>query len=185
MPLMPAPPRKTGSSRPLPVPNDYHSYAFKYLFDQYPDQIRSALIDTGLEFRRRNLRRRVRNARPKDHFESWDLLRPYLDDLEKEIESASKRHSRAYWFHLYRRLAPVLSEFHDGKVDPLTAILVRKIADQALVKYGSDKSGDLIPITHSNAEGLLGGYFAKSVIDVGGDLKSLFDRNYPRPCVAA
>lgn len=163
MPLMPLPLKSKGESPPVAMPNDYHAFAFQYLLVEYRDQIRSALIQTGLDFRRDHLRRRVKREKPSDHFQSWDLLRPYLDELEVAISKIAGRHSRAYWFHLYRRLAPVLSSDHDGKTDPLTAILVRKIADQAFVRYGSSRHDDLVPISATTPETLLGGYFAKSI----------------------
>lgn len=176
MPLMPFPLGSKGEPRPVPMPNDYHSFAFQYLLNEYPDQIRSALIQTGLDFRRDHLRQRMRREQPSDHFQSWDLLRPYLDELEGAISQIVRRHSRAYWFHLYRRMAPVLSSDHDGKTDPLTAILVRKIADQAFVRYGSSRDDDLVPISKTTPESLLGGYFAKSIAAVGSAApKTLFD----------
>lgn len=176
MPLMPSKLDRSEPSSSVPMPNDYHSFAFQHLFNEYPDQIKAALIETGLDFRREHLRPRVKREQPSDHFKSWDLLRPYLDDLEIAISRIAQRHSRAYWFHLYRRLAPVLSSDHDGKTDPLTAILVREIADQAFVRYGSNRSDDLVPISATTPENLIGGYFATSIAAVGPTApKMLFD----------
>lgn len=69
-----------------------------------------------------------------------------------------------------------MSSDHDGKTDALTAILVRKIADQAFIRYGSSRDNDLVPISATSPDSLLGGFFAKSVASNNpAVIKELFD----------
>lgn len=162
-------PRETVSAPKPAVPVDYHFIAFPYLFARYGPTIHSALIDTGREFRRKHLRPRLRGRTPADHTESWTLIRPYLDEVEVEVSKMIGRHSTAYWFHLYRRLAPILSDGHDGNTDAHTAALVRQIADQAFVKYGSIRSDDLVPLSTTSVKSLLGGFFSEAALLAGAD----------------
>lgn len=172
------------TSKAVYIPSDYHTYAFRYLYSTYSGPIQAALIETGLELRRAKLRRRVRGKRPGTVEESWDLVRPYLDDIEIELERRLSKHSTAYWFHLYRRIAPAVSKLHDGKTDYVTAVLMRKIADQAMVRFAAERSDDLVMMEERAPNKLLGGYFAKSAQQIGAAdvdvLYKMFNASGPR-----
>lgn len=124
-----------GSSPPI-IPLFYHTHAFPFLIHQYVDEINRRLIDVP---------RSLRDAHLADPFEKlgeasgdapWQVLRNYLDKLEDEIAKIVRRHSPGFWFHLYRRLRPMLSDRHHGKTDDTTVVLVRRIAELAFAKHG-------------------------------------------------
>lgn len=114
----------------------YHTHAFPYLIQKHRDEIHRRLIDVPRSLRDAHLADSFEKLGETNGDEPWEVLRKYLDKLEDEIAIIVRRHSPSFWFHLYRRLRPMLSERHHGKTDDITVVLVRRIAELAFAKHG-------------------------------------------------
>jgi hypothetical protein len=65
-------------------------------------------------------------------YEIKPFLKQYIKSIEKELESTIKKHSLAYWLHIYRRIGPYPAG-RDKK--PMTTGLVRVALEAAFQKY--------------------------------------------------
>jgi hypothetical protein len=73
--------------------------------------------------------------------EAWPVFRSLLDKLEQSMKLALSNRTAYFWLHLYRRTTPTLSpKYRNGQTSPRAAMLVRRIAELAILKYG--KIGD-------------------------------------------
>ncbi len=68
-----------------------------------------------------------------NYLEANDLLYAYLITLRNFMKDSISQHSLAYWYHIYRRIAP----FGNGYIkDPATIAITREIMEAAFQKYG-------------------------------------------------
>src|SRR5258708_3028392 len=83
-------------------------------------------------------------------------------------------HSPGFWFHLHRRLRPMLDEIHEGKTDDTTVALVRRIAELAYAKHGElNRTDDLGPIIRTRLETFLdGAWYEATAQALGSKLKA-------------
>src|SRR5262249_35130688 len=105
---------------------------------------------------------------------AWQVFRTYLDKVEGKIADIVRAHSPGFWFHLHRRLCPMLSKAHAGKTDDTTVVLVRKIAELAYAKHGDlGRTDDLGLIIHTRLNTLLdGAWYEATARALGSKLKA-------------
>src|SRR4051794_26149627 len=114
MPRMPMPASKQAD----PVLNlEYYQHLFSYLMHRYSDRLRDAALVEPATFRRAFFRNRFVVGQRLARDPAWDLLFPYLQAVEDQLARVLRRHSAAYWWHIYRRTAPELHPEHSGKTD--------------------------------------------------------------------
>jgi hypothetical protein len=149
----------------------YYSETFEHLIRSNAPEIQRRLIDLPLAFRARQLAPAFMGAEDLEPETTWALLRAYLDTIEARIAEIAARHSPAYWFHLYRRIAPMLSSKHVGKRDATTVVLVRQIAELAYLKHGNQATtADLGAIGRTTFDTFLGGHYKTAMVWALGSL---------------
>lgn len=165
---------KAGGEDPLVVTQFYYSQTFPYLMMKHHAEIRRRLVDVPRELRQRELAPQVIALGEAAGDTAWQVYRSYLDKIEAEIATLVRGHSPGFWFHLYRRLRPMLAEVPDLKNDDTTVILVRRIAELAYAKHGAlDKTDDLGPITRTRLQTFLDGAWYEAMAQAyGGKLKA-------------
>jgi hypothetical protein len=105
---------------------------------------------------------------------AWQLFRNYLDEIEHCLADVIRCHSPSFWFHLHRRLRPMLAEIHEGKTDDTTVALIRRIAELAYAKHGDlNRTDDLGPIIRTRLETFLdGAWYEATASALGSKLKA-------------
>jgi hypothetical protein len=143
---------------PLIVSQFYYSHTFPYLIQTRRDEIRRQLKDVPAALRLQELAPHLAALGETSGDAAWQVFRKYLDKIEAAIAEVVQVHSASFWFHLHRRLRPMLAEIHEGKTDDTTVALVRRIAELAYGKYGNlDRTDDLGPIMRTRLESFLDG----------------------------
>lgn len=156
------------------VPQFYYSRTFPYLIQKHRAEILRRLKDVPETFRKRELAERFTALGEARGEAPWQILRGYLDLVEAHIAAIVQRHSPGFWFHLHRRLLPVLAEVHDSKRDDVTVVLVRRIAELAYAKHGNlDNANDLGSIVSTRLETFLGGaWYEATTLALGSKLNA-------------
>lgn len=160
---------KGDNSGPPIVTQFYHSHAFPFLISKWRQEIRRRLKDVPEELRRSELAPTLEPLGETSGDAAWQVFRHYLDLIERRIADIVRGHSPSYWFHLHRRLRPMLAQFHEGKTDDMTVRLVRRIAELAYAKHGNlDRTDDLGPITRTRLQTFLDGAWYEAVAQALG-----------------
>jgi hypothetical protein len=147
-----------GGDDPLVVTQFYYSQTLPYLMVKHRAEIRRRLVDVPLDLRHGELAPQLVALGEAAGDPAWQVFRVYLDKVEAEIASLVRGHSTGFWFHLHRRLRPMLADLHYQKTDDTTVTLVRRIAELAYAKHGAlDKTDDLGPIMRTRLETFLDG----------------------------
>ena len=150
--------RKADPEDPLIVTQFYYSQTFPYLIGKWQQEIRRRLKDVPEALRQRELVPQFEALGETSGDAAWQVFQDYLDSVEHCIEEIVLGHSPSYWFHLHRRLRPMLAEIHESKTDDMTVRLVRSIAELAYAKHGNlGRTDDLGPIMHTRLETFLDG----------------------------
>jgi hypothetical protein len=167
-------PRKTDPQDPLIVTQFYYSQTFPYLMGKWRQEIRRRLKDVPEGLRQRELVPQFEDLGETRGDAAWQVFRNYLDSIERCIVEIVRGHSPSFWFHLHRRLRPMLAEIHEGKTDDMTVRLVRSIAELAYAKHGNlGRTDDLGPIIHTRLETFLDGAWYEATAHVlGSKLKA-------------
>lgn len=152
----------------------YYSQTFPYLMVKHHAEIRRRLVEVPRELRQRELAPQLIASGEAAGDPAWLIYRAYLDKIEAEIATLIRGHSPGFWFHLHRRLRPMLADAHGLKNDDTTVMLVRRIAELAYAKHGAlDKTDDLGPITRTRLPTFLDGAWYEAMAQVyGGKLKA-------------
>lgn len=95
---------------PVMVAQFYHTYAFPHLINKWQDEIRRRLKDVPVTLRQQNLVPALENLDEVSGDTAHQIFRNYLDEIEAGIADIVGRHSPSFWFHLYRRLRPMLAK---------------------------------------------------------------------------
>jgi hypothetical protein len=142
---------------PLIVMQFYYSHTFPYLIEEWRQEIGRRLKDVPDALRQRELVPGLAALGETSGDSAWQVFRKYLDRIEDCIAEIVRGHSVSFWFHLHRRLRPMLAKDPQGrKTDDTTVALVRRIAELAYDKHGDlDRSDDLGPITRTRLETFL------------------------------
>jgi hypothetical protein len=136
----------------------YHSYTFPYLMAKWHQEIGRRIKDVPNALREQELVPYLAPLGETSGYQAWQVFRTYLDRLEDRVAEIVRRHSPSFWFHLHRRIRPMLAEIHESKTDDTTVALVRNIAELAYGKYGQlDRTDDLGPINKTRLETFLDG----------------------------
>ncbi len=161
-------------TRPYTVQIFYHTRAFRYLIRKLRSEIHRRLRDVPEAFRSAELAGAFTALGDTGGEPAWQTLRAYLDKVEERLAALVGRHSPSYWLHLHRRLAPRLSEVHDGKRDDNTVALVRRIAELAYAKHGDlARTDDLGLMVKVRLRTFLGGaWYEAASDDLGSKLKA-------------
>lgn len=160
-------------ARPI-IPVFYHSHTFPFLVERHRDEIRRQLVDTPRAFRETELAPRFEALGEASGDAAWDVLCTYLDAIEERLAAIVRVHSPSYWFHLYRRLRPMLAEVHEGKTDDTTVALVRRHAELAYAKHGDlERLDDLGSMGRVRLKTFLdGAWYEATAFALGGKLKA-------------
>jgi len=105
--------------------------------------------------------------------EGRELVRKYIESVERELSESIGKHSLAYWLHLYRRLSP-------GPIgldkQPVTVGLVRATLEAAIQKYGRSEPCNGVGLTGDvPIQRVLGGILMAAEFDV--ERQALRDMN--------
>lgn len=167
-------PGKDDPEGPLIVQQFYYTHAFGYLINEWRHEIRRRLKDVPLELRQRELAPLLKALGETGGDAAWQVFRDYLEVVERCILEIVRGHSPSYWFHLHRRLRPMLSGVHEGKTDDVTVVLVRRIAELAYAKHGDlSRTDDLGPIIHTRIKDFLDGAWYEATAEaLGSKLKA-------------
>ena len=167
-------PRKAAPEDPLIVMQFYHSQTFPYLIEKWQNEIRRRLQVVPEGIRQSELVPGFEALGETSGDTAWQILRNYLDSIERCIAEIVRGHSPSFWFHLHRRLRPMLAEFHEGKTDNTTVKLVRNIAELAYAKHGDlGRTDDLGPIIRTQLETFLdGAWYEATAHALGSKLKA-------------
>jgi len=159
---------------PAIVTQFYYSQTFPYLMSKWRHEIRRRLKDVPETLRQRELAPKFDALGETSGDGAWQVLRNYLDSIEHCIGKIVRGHSPSFWFHLHRRIRPMLAEVHEGKTDDTTVALVRRIAELAYSKYGDlARTDDLGPILRTKLETLLdGAWYEATAHALGSKLKA-------------
>ena len=159
---------------PLIVMQFYYSHTFPYLIEQRQHEIQRRLKDVPEALRQRELVPGLAALGETSGDSAWQVFRDYLDRIEGCIAEIIPGHSASFWFHLHRRLRPMLAKVHDGKTDNTTVLLVRSIAELAYAKYGDlHRADDLGPIIRTRLETFLDGtWYEATAQALGSKLKA-------------
>ena len=129
--------RRSDDEEPPVVVQFYHSQTFTYLIEIRRDEILRRLRDIPEALRQKELVPDFAGLGETGGDRAWQIFRNYLDRIEDCIAHIVRGHSPSFWFHLHRRIRPMLSQIHEGKTDDMTVALVRRIAELA---YGPPRS---------------------------------------------
>jgi hypothetical protein len=157
---------------PRIVTQFYHSEAFAYLTVKLHAEIRRRLVDVPLALRHSELVPALVALGEANGDPAWQIFRAYLDKIEAAIAALVGRHSPPFWFHLHRRLRPMLADLHDQNTDDVTVALVRRIAELAYAKHGDlKKTDDLGVIMRTRLETFLDGAWYTAITQLHGGKK--------------
>jgi hypothetical protein len=149
---------RSDDGEPAVVMQFYHSQTFPYLVEKWRDEILRRLKDVPEALRQSELVPDFAALGETGGDRAWEVFRNYLDKIEHCIAEIVRGHSPSFWFHLHRRIRPMLSEIHEGKTDDTTVALVRRIAELAYAKHGDlGRTDDLGPILRTRLETFLDG----------------------------
>lgn len=163
---------KAGGEDPLLLTQFYYSQTLPYLMLKHRAEIRRRLIDVPLDLRYREIAPQLAALGEASGDPAWQVFRAYLDQIETEITALVSGHSTGFWFHLHRRIRPMLADLHDQKTDDTTVRLVRQIAELAYAKHGAlDKTDDLGPIMRTRLETFLDGAWYEATTHAFGGKK--------------
>jgi hypothetical protein len=165
---------KAGGTDPLVMMQFYYSQTLPHLMMKHHAEISQRLVNVPRELRQRELAPQLIALGEAAGDPAWQIYRAYLDKIETEIATLVRNHSPGFWFHLHRRLRPMLADAHGLKNDDTTVMLVRRIAELAYAKHGAlDKTDDLGPITRTRLPTFLDGAWYEAMAQVyGGKLKA-------------
>ncbi len=130
-------PEKLTQKKSPVVMQFYYSHTFPYLMKKCDGEIRRRLIDVPNALRQRELVPGLTALGETRGDVAWQVFRNYLDGIERCIAEIVSCHSPSFWFHLHRRIRPMLADIHEGKTDDTTVVLVRRIAELAYAKHGN------------------------------------------------
>jgi hypothetical protein len=167
-------PAKPEVKEPFFVMQFYHSQTFPYLIEKYQQEISRRLKDVPTSLRQKELVPALVALGETGGDSAWQLFRNYLDIIEDRLAELIRCHSPSFWFHLHRRLRPMLAEIHEGKTDDTTVALVRRIAELAYAKHGDlNRADDLGPIIRTRLETFLdGAWYEATARTLGSKLKA-------------
>jgi hypothetical protein len=159
-----------GWEGPRVVTQFYYSQTFPYLMLKHQAEIRWRMFEVPLDLRHRELVPQLSALGESTGDPAWQVFRTYLDKIEAEIAALVREHSTSFWFHLYRRIRPMLADLHDQKTDDVTVTLVRRIAELAFAKHGAlEKADDLGLIMRTRLETFLdGAWYEAMTLAFGG-----------------
>jgi hypothetical protein len=167
-------PAKPEAKEPFIVMQFYHSQTFPYLVEKWQAVISRRLKDVPTSLRHQELVPALVALGETSGDTAWQLFRNYLDKIEHCLAEVIRCHSPSFWFHLHRRLRPMLAEIHEGKTDDTTVSLVRRIAELAYAKHGDlNRTDDLGPIIRTRLETFLdGAWYEATARALGSKLKA-------------
>ncbi|MBW3531894.1 hypothetical protein [Shewanella sp. NKUCC06_TVS] len=115
---------------------EYYQLVFSEIHDNHRDKIYQKYVLDSQSFRRDAICKSKDLIIGKDHYQQYEVLQNILCELEEEMGRVIKRHSVFFWLHLYRRIAPCLSEDLGANTSESVTVNVRQQAEQAIKKYG-------------------------------------------------
>jgi hypothetical protein len=123
-------PNKPGQPQSLLL--DYYQPAFAWLHTQLPSSL------SRVHEIRKTFWKLVPEGR-YDQLSAQELIKSYAFVVESRLADEIKKHSIAYWIHVYRRLSPHSIGANQAEA---TAMLVRQILEASFQKYGSTEDCD-------------------------------------------
>jgi hypothetical protein len=152
----------------------YYSQTLPYLIGKHQQEIQRRLKDVPEALRQRDLAPQFEALGETSGDAAWQVFREYLDSIERCISEIVRSHSPSFWFHLHRRLRPMLVDIHENKTDDMTVRLVRSIAELSYAKHGDlGRTDDLGPIIHTRLETFLdGAWYGATAYALGSKLKA-------------
>ena len=167
-------PKKGDPEDPPIVTQFYYSQTFPYLMRKWRQEIRRKLKDVPEALRQRELVPQLEGLGETSGDAVWHVFRNYLDSIERSVAEIVHGHSPSFWFHLHRRIRPILAKINESKTDDTTVRLVRSIAELAYAKHGDlGRTDDLGPIIHTRLETFLdGAWYEATAYALGSKLKA-------------
>jgi hypothetical protein len=151
------------SETPMVVYEPHH-FVYRYCEKHYGQAMFAWLHNKPKKGRVKFFRRRGKN---EILLVKADDLRAYLDFIEDQFKFLLAPHSPIYWLHLYRRIKPALSSGHDSLTDEKTILLVRQIAELAIMKHADlGITDDLQSSKGISLEKIWGGYLLLAIKEI-------------------
>lgn len=143
---------------------DYHFFPFKEIHEKFETLIRRSYIERPLEIRNDAILKHFGGPGIYDPECSHGALMKVLDEFEKVFKQKISMRSCFYWIHLYRRLAPRLSNELGSNTGQITLAWTRAIAEQAIFKFGRVQGVFDVKLANTiEVRDILGGHFIKSL----------------------
>ncbi|MEO3684036.1 nuclease-related domain-containing protein [Shewanella vesiculosa] len=165
---------ETGDSSDVIALPEYYQIVFSEIHNVYRNEIYNKCVLDSKSFRRRAICKSKELIVGKDFNQQYDTLQNILSELEDEMKSVIKGHSVFFWLHLYRRIAPCLSNELGANTSEAVTVNVRQQVDQAIKKFGSLSNQD--------------DYALSSEVDfdliLGGLLSQSYKRNFKKDFVS-
>lgn len=123
------------TSKTVLIP-EYYQLVWTLLHERFREFFYTRYVTDTIELRR-NL---IKKSREKNDFNrnlEYEELFEILGKIENEMRLVVERRPAFYWLHIYRRLAPSLSDELGTRTDEFTVLEVRAFVEQAIFKYGS------------------------------------------------
>lgn len=131
---------------------DYHHVLFAYLMKGKHDQIRRLREEPTRSIVHRTLSL-VAHRSPMQDLEALRVIETLQGLIETELCRIISKKGIQYWFHVYRRLAPVATFSNES---PHTVGLYREITECAFLKYGATSCGNELILGDLADENFLG-----------------------------
>jgi hypothetical protein len=102
--------QKSSAEDPLIIVQFYHSHTFRYLIEKWEQEIRRQIKFVPEELRQLELAPALATLGETSGDSAWQVFRDYLDKIESAIAKTVRGHSPSFWFHLHRRIRPMLRQ---------------------------------------------------------------------------
>lgn len=127
---------------------EYYILVWHRLHDKFSDLFYTRCVIDTIAFRRSLVIKFREKIVDLDQDTQYSGLFQLLQQIENEMCIVIKRRPAFYWIHIYRRIAPQLSDELGNRTDAITLLEVRAFAEQAIFKYGSLSDMDGISRTN-------------------------------------
>lgn len=152
---------------------EYYQLVWARLHVKFNDLLHTRYVTDTIELRRSLVTKFREKIVDLDQDSQYSGLLELLQQIEGEMRGVAQRRPAFYWLHIYRRLAPGLSNELGDRADAITLLEVRAFVEQAIFKYGSlsDMSGISLSTKVEPAQ-ILGGMMSSMLREAFGATKA-------------
>lgn len=161
--------KSSNIGRAIVIP-EYYILVWLRLHDKFSDLFHTRYVTDTIAFRRSLVIKFREKIVDLDQDAQHSGLFQLLQQIENEMRIVVERRPAFYWIHIYRRIAPRLSDELGNRTDAITLLEVRAFAEQAIFKYGSLSDMDGISRTNMvEPTQILGGMLSSMLRETFGE----------------